>query len=703
MTTVLDRSDVASVPPAAAAGPVVAAAACAVVGAVASASVAVGRPVGPAVLGLYLLVPGVLLLSLRPAAASRYALLVPAVGLATTIACGSLALWLGLWAPGLLTVLAGAAVVVVSVRTVLRRRSTLIGWGGGRRRLLRGPVRPSRTTSAVAVCLAVALAAWVVAVLGALDADARAGGLLAVVGWPFGIAVAAGLVGFGLALRAGRTGLASLAALVLLVVVRGTGTLASSVPVYHWTYKHLGVVDLMQSRGSVLGGLDVYQAWPGFFAGAAWLSDASGIAAIDLARWTTPALELALGLAVAALARALGGSRDVAVAAGLVAVVVNWVGQDYFAPQAVAIVLATAVLALVVDREAPRSAAWAALGLYAALVVSHQLTPYWVLGATLLLTLVLRRRWWLPAAMAALALGYLALHYDAVAHYGIFSGFGDAVQNARTTIGVDPSDQQRLDSTVARAAALAVWGSAAAVLAVAALRRREGWVITAIVAFSPFALLLAQSYGGEAVLRVMLFTVPGCAVAIAGAVVALLRASWVRFTAGVVWLGLLAAVCAQATYDSWFLDRVSEAEVRTSRLLLDEVPGDAYLSAAVPRWPDRATGAYAWRLEDQWDFDRSAYAIEAADLDFTSVVDAVLLERSIRSSAALPTYLIFSDAMDAYADYYGLYPPGTLDRMRDLLVTRSGWDVVLAEDGVLVLRYLPGGLTDTPAATWRAR
>ena len=56
--------------------------------------------------------------------------------------------------------------------------------------------------------------------------------------------------------------------------------------------------------------------------------------------------------------------------------------------------------------------------------------------------------------------------------------------------------------------------------------------------------------------------------------------------------------------------------------------------------------------------------------------------------------------MDAYADYRGIAPLGTLDALRETLRHRPGWDVVIDADGVTVFRYTPVRTRTQEAATW---
>ena len=72
----------------------------------------------------------------------------------------------------------------------------------------------------------------------------------------------------------------------------------------------------------------------------------------------------------------------------------------------------------------------------------------------------------------------------------------------------------------------------AALVAIALQWRTLGRVATpAVLAFSPFVVILVQAYGGEAIYRVFLFSAPWCALLIAGMLAKLRPALWRLATA----------------------------------------------------------------------------------------------------------------------------------------------------------------------------
>ena len=112
---------------------------------------------------------------------------------------------------------------------------------------------------------------------------------------------------------------------------------------------------------------------------------------------------------------------------------------------------------------------------------------------------------------------YLADHYQLIAHDfgGLFSG-GDPITNGSGSAGTHHAGAQATTALIVRVLAACMW-----LLALAAIVRRHRTLgrvaIPGALAFSPFLILGAQSYGGEAIYRVYLFSAPWCALLIADA------------------------------------------------------------------------------------------------------------------------------------------------------------------------------------------
>jgi len=164
---------------------------------------------------------------------------------------------------------------------------------------------------------------------------------------------------------------------------------------------------------------------------------------------------------------------------------------------------------------------------YFAIVAAHQLTPYLVLLAVGVLVLLgtLWRGWLTLLLLAVVAVGYLAPHYGLISQQfgGVFSG-GSVFENASGVKGIVHRGAEARTGQVVQLLSACLW--LAALGAVALRWRSLGRVaVPAALAFSPFLILVVQSYGGEAIYRVFLFSAPWCALLVAG-MIGQLRALW---------------------------------------------------------------------------------------------------------------------------------------------------------------------------------
>lgn len=630
-----------------------------------------------------------------------------AVGISVSLLAltSGIAVWLGWWYPR-------AGTIVVAVLTALA------AWLTQRGTTTDAPARTiaerlARTREIAgngltgvyvpAVLLALALILWMVA-LPAIDAPVLGRWGLLFSGPPtFALALLAVVLAFIAALRSRRIGWMWAALMGAVMIERGTGALVLDAPSVDWAYKHLGVVDLFVTHGRVDWGLDIYQGWPGFFSAVGALQETSGIAAFDLARWFTLVITVATVLAVRALARALGGDEATALTAAGLALVVNWVYQDYFSPQALAVVLALVVLTLVVHVRAERWVATPALLVFAALAITHQLTPVWLLGAVVVLTLLRRVPWWLTVSMVVIMAAQVGLNNEIIRDYGIFTKF-DVVSNAQTTAAHDLGSVE-LDwhSRANHVATFTLWGMAALVAAISLWRQRwRPWfrstdAVAAVLAFSPFAILLAQSYGGEAVLRVMLYSIPGCALILAPRVTRWVTGSRPKALVASSLIVILTASAGHAYFSTFGHYAVTATEYRVGALLERDVPGKAYLAPISSYWPVRPTAEYAWRLSDDAEYDAS---LQNKGSGIRSNDYIPRLEEYLENRDS-PTFVLFGARMDAYADYRGITRRGSINALRDKLSTRDGWELIWQHDRVTVLRYVPAKTVDQPAARWQ--
>ncbi|MFJ8428811.1 lipopolysaccharide biosynthesis protein [Streptomyces sp. NPDC094021] len=405
---------------------------------------------------------------------------------------------------------------------------------------------PPRSALLLASLLLTALLLyWLPALrLGEGDLDRMGGlGLVSVLPWPtlagaaLLVVVFAGLLGQ----RRENRALLLVTLVVTVVSLHALPAVIETEPRFATAWQHLGFLDYIDRTGSAVPDLDARWSWPGFFAVAAFVGRACGVTDFtEVIRWWPTAIQLAYLAPMLLLVRSVRADWRARWTGVWLFVLCGWVGQDYFSPQGFTFLLYLLFTAILLvwfrppraltagprpgetepppaDRRGRTVLLLLLLGLYAATVPAHQLTPFVMLGV--LAALVLLRRCELRglpllcAVLAAVWLGFMAEPYWSGHFDDLFGGIGGIGGNVSTSVsgrirGGDPTHQLVLYTRVLLAAAvlaLACWGWWRRRLH--RYRERSLPVLT----FVPFLGFGMQSYGGEMALRVFMFAVPGAA------------------------------------------------------------------------------------------------------------------------------------------------------------------------------------------------
>ena len=488
-----------------------------------------------------------------------------------------------------------------------------------------------------------------------------------------------------------------------ITVARVTTVVATDVPLYDWTYKHLAVVDYILLNGHIApDGTDIYAQWSAFFVTWAWFCDVTGIDAMTVAHVFAPVVHILIALTVYCAARVVGCSRRTAVTATFIAEVTNWVGQDYFSPQAWSLVLTFGMLVLLLASSHSPACGVLSIVVFAATVPTHQLTPFWAVALACLLCAVKRAGpRWIALAMAAIAAGYLMLNLEAVLPYGLLSG-GSPISNATSNVLTSGLPAKDFTSSVVRALSIAVVLTAFG-CAVWSWRRRRPVLALAIVAFSSFGLLLGQSYGGEAIFRVYLYSLLGCAILIAPAVVGAVdgvggrvRASLTR---GIAVLGLAGVSLAglHGYVALWPMIYETRAQVD----LMNTITSDADLRTRLVMMrlggmPTRLNADYAELTlhnpyfdepisYDLWDGrDPNLPELKAK---FPSEADLKTLNDNATRDAYM-AYVMFSEQSNKAVRYYGDYRSDAIDIVQKALRESPNWTLFYEDGDTVVFRNI---------------
>ncbi len=497
----------------------------------------------------------------------------------------------------------------------------------------------------------------------------------------------------------------------LVLMLHGIAPLVFSRPEYAWVYKHVGVVQYIAVHGTVDGSVDLYQNWPGFFALAAWFDAIAGIASpIDYAAWAPAFFDL---LTVVALAFALGGltseprRRWLALflfAAG------DWVGQDYFAPQALAFLLSLLITGIVLRwfraaRTAPPASEpgwWPRAGLvlalnvtFAAMVVSHQLSPFIaVAGMAGLCVAGVVRPWWLLVVPVVLTVGYLVTRLGYLTHHYHLLTSLNPLANLQSTS--PPLSQglpgRQFAAGAARALSAGIW----ALALVGALRRfRRGETVAAAVVLmiAPAALVFGQDYGGEAIYRVYLFSLPWAAFLAASALTPAGRWARRHVVASGGALAVAVALFVPAYLGLAEVDQVTAGEVDASEYVYAHGQTGSTVVLVAPNFPVRAgagydrfvlpAGAFEPTLLDSARFQHRV--LGAADIP---AIEQVAREHEPAQSPGV-TYLVISEQQEVYAKTYGLLPDGSVDNLERALDASPEWRVAYRNQDAVVYQLVP--------------
>ena len=527
------------------------------------------------------------------------------------------------------------------------------------------------------------------------------------------------LAGFLLELgRRARPWMLTIELIALIVAIHSAVPLIFHAPEYAWVYKHVGVASAFQRYGRVTESSSIYQEWPAFFSVVASLSSLAHTRPLTFATWAPLAFELADALLLVALFRLLIGKRRIVwLAIVLYEGIISWVGQDYLSPQAFTYLLWLGMAVIILrwlrapapapgqsgrlarlrgpliagmpaapqTSKAMRAVAVVLVTtIFVAIVTSHQLTPYMVIASVAALTLLdLVRPRWLVLPLAAIAGGYLALHYGLIAQQfgGLFSG-GSPVANASGARGTaDASMAAVWSSRAVHVLIAAMWLTAIGVIV--ARRRRLGQVaIPALLAFSPFVILFAQSYGGEAIYRVYLFSAPWCALLIARSLWELRpRRRWpwaVLVTMGAL-LGGLAGLYGTASVNAF-----TPGEVDASLWLYAHIPSSALIVLPVENFPALESANY----------QRYDIQILPADPQLGPVTmdesNVTQVESWITGLGHHTAYVVVSRSMQDWADFYGS-PVGYAQLVRELPTSFHGSVIYHNGDATIYRVTVPGG------------
>jgi len=492
----------------------------------------------------------------------------------------------------------------------------------------------------------------------------------------------------------------------LIFMLYGITALTQEVPRFGIGWKLAGIIDYIMQTGTVDGRIDAFFNWPTVFILMAFVTEISGQhSALSFMSWAPVFFNVLYLAPLWMIYRSATSDKRLMMLGLWFFYLANWIGQDYLSPQAFAYFFFLVVLAITLTwlrgkawqpevlfagvrrrtpwfdrtyerverllkgkerRVAPSTPAQRAASIivlvliFIAMVSGHQLTPFATLAALAALVFFNRcTALTLPLLLALLiatwvlyvAMPFLSGHIDYVA--GPVGSIGTNL-DANLTDRFSGSPGHIFINYTRTWMSLAVW-----ILAlVGGLRRfRNGYRDWGLVlaAITPFPLLLLQSYGGELLLRIYLYSVPF--MVFFGAALFFptlsLGKRWYS-TAGLFIVSLmLIAGFLFTRYGNERMTYFTANEVAAVRFVYKTAEPGSQLIAA--------TGTLPWRFQDYQTYGYTVINRLARTSDISGVA-------GVMSDPRYPvSYLILTRSEQAAGELFIGWPPGTWQQFEDAL------------------------------------
>jgi len=519
---------------------------------------------------------------------------------------------------------------------------------------------------------------------------------------------------------------------LLIFMLYGITTLVEEAPRFAVVYRHAGYTEYIMRTGSVDPGLDAYFNWPGFFVLSAFVTQIIGYHDIlPLAAWAPVFFNLIyLGPLYMIYTSATTDKRLVWLGPWFF-YLANWIGQDYFSPQGFNFFLYLVIIATLLKWFKVTNGAqqripgrlWQRLGrflplmqklymwltapdtlctpgqprqrialliglviIFALVVFSHPLTPFFVLASVT--TLVIFRRCtprWLPILMAIMTGAWIIFMAQAylAGHLNDVSGDLGQVNNiitANVAARVVGSPEHIFIGAIRVVMTVAIWGLAF-IGAVFRLRRGYRDASYILLAIAPFSLIVANSYGGEMLLRIYLFSLP-LVVFFAAALFYITSASGRsrKMTVAVTGVSLILLGGFLFTrYGNERMDYMTYAEVDSAHYLYSIAPPNSLLIGGWDNDP--------MQFQDLEKYNYVSLADISANAITAQNVNAIV--QFIQGQKHSDAYLIITRSQKAAAELSSGLPPGALDRLENALLRSRKFILMYSNPDAQILEYAP--------------
>ena len=518
---------------------------------------------------------------------------------------------------------------------------------------------------------------------------------------------------------------------LLIFFIHGTPVLLHGTLRYSWAWKHVGIIDYIERYGGVnrtIETLNAYHNWPGFFSLNALITEVTGLKSpLSYAPWAHVFFNLLYLGTLPFVFRSFSSDRRLIWLGVWFFFLTNWVGQDYFSPQAMGYFLYLVVIGVclrwfqaekssgsprkggliagwlrslhgrLVRDPAPASAADAPTRplqraafvvlvslLMVAIVASHQLTPFMTIVA--LVALVLFRR------ISARSLPILMIVLTVTWLFHVATPFLEHnIDNMTATIGqlLDNVDSNLIDTSRAspghRLVALAGRGLTVLLWSLAILGgirrlRNRRWDPTAmLLAFSPFLMLGGNAYGGEILFRVYFFALPFMAFFAAALVFPIPGSafSWRTKTLTILLSTVLLIGLLFAYYGKERQYNFTQNEVDAAQYVYSVAPPGSLLIEGSRNYPSQ------FRNYEYFTYVPISREPQGSRMNVINH-PVETLSRWMRNSKYSEAYFIITRSMKAEVDAIGELPKGSLDKIEQALIGSQEFRVVFQNSNAKV-------------------
>lgn len=349
-----------------------------------------------------------------------------------------------------------------------------------------------------------------------------------------------------------RTSLLALHLVCIILILYTTPSLIKGEFPNAYVFQHAGYTEYIMRTGTLDPSLSIYFNIPGFFVLSAFLTKVFGYSTIlSYAGWAPVFYNLIYLGPMYMIFTSITTNKRLVWLSLLFFYLTNWVGQDYFSPQGLNFFLYLVIMAILLKwfkmppkkqvqlgknasfrqkfqawftAPDPQSLAiqpWQRRGLLCCLisifglvVFSHPLTPFFTLLSVGLLVIFRRcYPFWLPILMLAMTAFWdfvVAGPYLSQSYNLLLISLGDLIGNVPTTITSEKLSGDQLYHVIAsmRLYMTVLLWLLAFLGGIKRLWQGHRDITYILLAIAGFPLIAAQSYGGEMLLRIYLFTEP---------------------------------------------------------------------------------------------------------------------------------------------------------------------------------------------------